>query len=522
MSDSDKPGQESTSPPEWMPGWYARAGEVLEEGEAPDVREAVRILGRDFPVAFLRHGETVGPARPPRKGITVSLAKGKAIDASLAVPFDYWVVRDGKGDLALYSDPDFKRGWGRIERDWIPAVERTLPDPGTVVEERLEAEGLGKPAGERMPAFMSALRRAVGSDVVQEPGEAGRRPTVVMRELAGAGWKGTPPAEGTRRRLILDTIQTTRSDGPALDLADAIESALLQSTIDAEAMERGGEALTDGITKVDPHLGIAKACADQQASHRKLRDTDPGFAEYHRGAEVAYGIVLMWLHRRARQSDAGTVDRLEAIAQERWERIGELEDQLEEIRERREAAAAGDVPAGTRELHIRLEDLSDPDGGPEYRFVEIEDQEGAGVKFPMLTSVKDEPGTSYRHIVIPYGRDDQWVQRLAMAAIVAGQDVDRPFPADALDKLLCEFGVTPTLPRDWPDRSELVDKVIAAIDAGPEPDDEAEYVDEAYDDRLLRQREEAREGESRFAEERDCAFALLRWLLPVVVPKRMD
>lgn len=39
-----------------------------------------------------------------------------------------------------------------------------------------------------------------------------------------------------------------------------------------------------------------------------------------------------------------------------------------------------------------------------------------------------------------------------------------------------------------------------------EPDRERELLD---------QREEARAGESTFAEERNAAFALLRWLLPV-------
>jgi hypothetical protein len=45
---------------------------------------------------------------------------------------------------------------------------------------------------------------------------------------------------------------------------------------------------------------------------------------------------------------------------------------------------------------------------------------------------------------------------------------------------------------------------------------------EADVERFLGEREEARSGESRFAEERDCAFALLRWLLPVTVAKRID
>lgn len=83
----------------------------------------------------------------------------------------------------------------------------------------------------------------------------------VMRDLAeGAGWKGTPPAEGTRRALIRDAVRSVGGvnvgpggpDAAALRIADAVESALLQSTIDDEAMARGAEALTAGIESVEP------------------------------------------------------------------------------------------------------------------------------------------------------------------------------------------------------------------------------------------------------------------------------
>lgn len=65
----------------------------------------------------------------------------------------------------------------------------------------------------------------------------------VERDLAaGAGWKGTEPAEGTRRALILDTIERELScahvpTGIAPVLADAVESALLEATIETEARD---------------------------------------------------------------------------------------------------------------------------------------------------------------------------------------------------------------------------------------------------------------------------------------------
>jgi hypothetical protein len=124
-------------------------------------------------------------------------------------------------------------------------------------------------------------------------------------------WKGTPPAEGTRRRLILDTLLDAPNGTKALELADAIESTLLDATIDDEATAP---------------TGSAKFCDDQMASHARLREDDPKYAEYHRGAESAYCILLNRL-RNATARD--TVDRLEGICEERWRRIGELEDQLE-------------------------------------------------------------------------------------------------------------------------------------------------------------------------------------------------
>lgn len=61
------------------------------------------------------------------------------------------------------------------------------------------------------------------------------------------------------------------------------------------------------------------------------------------------------------------------------------------------------------------------------------------------------------------------------------------------------------------------EKAYAARTSGIDEQDRHDLIE-----RLYGEREEARTGESRFAEERDCAFALLRWLLPVAVAKRLD
>lgn len=53
------------------------------------------------------------------------------------------------------------------------------------------------------------------------------------------GWQGTEPVEDTRRRIILDAIKSSPDGQPMtpLELADRIESALLDSTIADEAEE---------------------------------------------------------------------------------------------------------------------------------------------------------------------------------------------------------------------------------------------------------------------------------------------
>lgn len=130
--------------------------------------------------------------------------------------------------------------------------------------------------------------------------------------------------------------------------------------------------------------------------------------------------------------------------------------------------------------------------------------------------------------VLGHDRDDRWVSEVVYQAVGAGTRPmleDNPeyvFPAervrDAVAALLEEFGI----PRACHDcQEEQLEHGFASVAPDEDRGDDAP-TEESYEDRLLRQREEARAGESRFAEERDCAFALLRWLLPVTVAKRID
>lgn len=321
------------------------------------------------------------------------------------------------------------------------------------------------------------------------------------------GWQGTPSAEGTRRKLILDTIsaKTARlrsghggklSSGSALDFADAIVLALLGSGDDkreADAQE-AINAVGEALDQIDAPQGATYAERIDRL-YRELTGRAPGYG-----------------------------------------------------RQRPE----GKVPAGTTELHVVCK--QNDDHSP-LIFIELEDQRRRS-----LGGFEWHEEDEYCYLAIPYGRDDAWVSEVAYQAagaatrplmediarivrIVGKYDKEYPFPSErvstAVAYLLSTFGI----PKVCTDRAEeqlefgrkeaAPTAAEAAGQVWPEESPQRRLIEgrfpeddwpteESQEDRLLRQREEARVGESRCAEERDCAFALLRWLLPVTVAKRID
>lgn len=437
----------------------------------------------------------------------------------------------------------------------------------------------------------------------------------VMDDLAaGAGWKGTPPAAGTRRATIFEALKK-HPEGAiplfppevALRLADEVESALLSATIDEEAMARAdisagiknvectetgpthGELAAEARAADDRHAvaliraeraeeklrvvesertefadaveGIGEALARLDAPegptfakrierlYRQLREDRDNLAtvtdvkrRLGRALEIdvdrVHNLLDGWEIRR--ETDDGGTRSLFERAREFAERLRRTEEDLD-TEQHRVSRPAGTVPRGTSELHVVVAQ----DASVDYHrtwFIELEDQDGASIGG--LERRQGDPGTE--RIVIPYGRDDEWVQAIAMAAIVAGQEADKPFPADALDAVLLQFEITPTLPREWPHREGAVksmpafEKALKEIpvhfddaqrqmakrvfeDHGEAEEEEAAPApDPDREDKLLDQREEARAGESRFAEERNAAYALIRWLLPVYVPHHVS
>lgn len=234
-------GQPSEKAPDFIPGWFRRDLGQLNHSQ---VREAVRILDDDagvFPITFLRADESVAPTRPPGRGVTITFV---GHEMSLAVPPGWWIVRDDDGELRNWRDVDFSDQWVRLHRPWVPAVKRFVD------EAEGEAEKIASP---RDACDHGSSEPATGHCGIGDCGFHDRRHESWKGTVEG--WRGTPPAQGTRRRLILEAIKRgdVLSETEALEMADDVEAAMLRSTlVDGRAMKRGAEAVTAGIEKARP------------------------------------------------------------------------------------------------------------------------------------------------------------------------------------------------------------------------------------------------------------------------------
>lgn len=240
---------------------------------------------------------------------------------------------------------------------------------------------------------------------------------------------------------------------------------------------------------------------------------------------------------------ANAIDLVNEIERALREHRDGLRDRLDQLRY---IAPAGRVRPGTKELRIVLKDVSEADEPPAYHFIELEDQDGAGVGgFPFQPTGEDD----LLELVIPYGRDDEWVQSVVMTAVQAGHDCDVPFPGDTVDQVLQQFGVRPSRPRTWPKAPPLeqgeepgaVKEYDPSTEAPPEREEEGEgrpplTADDSpggYDpavtikfledetERLLGEREQARAGEDTFKAERDAALFLIRHLIGNIIPPEL-
>ncbi len=211
-------GQPSERTPDFIPGWFeARPG-----NPDPVTREAVRVFDDgSFPIGFLRSTERVSPCGLRRRGFIIGPTSQSGHNRfDLAVPPGYWIVRYGDGHLHIWRDKNFKEKYIRELRTWSPAVERIRDNPHLTDEQRAK----------------------------------------FARQLYTDAWKGTEPAKGTRRALILESVKRWLLDNPgkpltseaeALDFADAIEAALPRSTIVHAGREADAQEALDPIDADD-------------------------------------------------------------------------------------------------------------------------------------------------------------------------------------------------------------------------------------------------------------------------------
>lgn len=119
-------------------------------------------------------------------------------------------------------------------------VNGTLSHDYPATEEEIDSCAVLTPADAR--AFLDTFGEK-SEDASSRDGSADYLPTT---EQQPDSWKGTPPEEGTRRKLILDTIEKFTETEPVTlfseeiaALADEIESALLKQTIADESEAEG-------------------------------------------------------------------------------------------------------------------------------------------------------------------------------------------------------------------------------------------------------------------------------------------
>jgi hypothetical protein len=229
-------GQASERTPDFIPGWFKPRSGNADTAE----REAVKFVGtQDFPINFLRPGESV---RPARQGLGVNIDRdGETM--SLAVPPGYWIVRDADGRPHNWREDDFAEKWVRDnEREWVAPAERDADLEEAV---RVFDQAAADEAEARAPRTLEALV------------SGGERPA----------WAGEPPAEGTRRKLIFDIlaarIKATGAEGEYHDLDEFVlllgldereERRASMERLDVSAEEsnsRGGRELRVVLRKDD-------------------------------------------------------------------------------------------------------------------------------------------------------------------------------------------------------------------------------------------------------------------------------
>ena len=308
--------------------------------------------------------------------------------------------------------------------------------------------------------------------------------------IGAAAWRGQRPAEGTRRRIILDAIGKgdVLSDTEALEIADTVELALI-------AGGDGDDVVTERICdEIDAAVDVLDQLDIPQEREGKHLDL---------GARVAVlGDQVVQQRRDAaecyRLTGADPSDGSDAmLAREAIDEVRRFRAEYDELETAN--AAVGDA----------LDRIDAPQGAT---YAERIDR-----LYRELCERVSQAGYLPKR-----DRDDAWVSEVAYQAAGAGtrplleDHPDYVFPAErvraAVAELLTDFGI----PRACADcaeeqlehgRKEMADRDLSSI---------ADLEDRVQ--RVTSQREDARMGEDRFKAQRDAALHLLRWLIGDLIP----
>jgi hypothetical protein len=318
-------------------------------------------------------------AEPPIQGTIVECPDAALLGKTGAVTLDDGRgpgERDGRPRPATPPPDDYRLtvvvSGAEFEVDVTPAsyigdvIGRALAaagvshDPASTWYLR-EKDGTVLDAGKRLGEYALLTSHPLFLD--PEAGGGACQPAIVRSPAAeavaddlatGAGWQGTPPAEGTRRRLILDTIN--RHDvklhggwggkmvgGNALDLADTIEKALLEvaRVNDLFGLDDDGAVVLEEAIGPDPVTELRIVVDDDTPA--SLMHAGPKFVgvfDQH-GKDFGYG---QWVHSTSKRGVRSYVVRVKPWQGDRQklevEAIGWLSAELAA----RAGAWAGNAP----------------------------------------------------------------------------------------------------------------------------------------------------------------------------------
>lgn len=390
-------------------------------------REAVRVVADHFPTQFLRPDEYVSVPAAPQRGFTMGRRSGSF---QLAVPPGHWIVRtEESGRLCLWGNDDFQAAFERMPNKlWTPPALRHRAPEGSVVSQ------ISDP-----PCVDDEKREADAQEAINAVGE-------VLDRIAAP--EGATFAERVHR-------------------------------LESEAREKAAASIRT----------LMQLCQNQAMSHLRLRDRDPDHAEYHRGAQGAYEILLGPLAERLPDNPHLSDEDREKFEAELM-RPRKLEAEFMRARKFTECERCGAKLNPKGGCPNEMQHIAPPWPPPE----------GSRVRL-IYDALRLQDVLSFAELREFAAAVDTALEKAEGALIdtttfVAGGPVHRS-----------------ERPGSWIDEEAMARGAEAMTEGIEKVDDVEDTVDlEERCDQLLEQREVSRAGEDHFKAQRDAALRLLRWL----------